>query len=911
MKSRYLGSCAAAALFAGAVHAQTAPAPAPAPALATAPVPAGAAAEQGAVATTPPAGAAPPPADATTSDIIVTATRRDESIQKVPLTIQAFTGATLSQLNVSNFNDLIKFTPNVTFGDNGPGAGSIFLRGLSTGFSGGQGVVAISDFPNVALYLDDQSLQFPGHNADIYVADLDRVEVLEGPQGTLFGGGAEAGAVRYITNKPKLDVFEGRVEGSAGGTAGGAPNGSFNATINIPVVRDTFAIRAVVYDDHHGGYIDNVPGTFTRGAFDHYANYLGTPTAVNQTNAGQYNNGPAVRNDYNPVDYIGGRVSAKWRINGDWDLLIAETYQTINTEGTFDQEVYSPDFVPLKSLQTVTFEPSYSRDRLSSTSWTLNGRIGDLRLVYTGAYTVRNLESQQDYTNYSRAFGEYYQCVGSGTGIGGGARFCYDPYSYWRETSRNTHMTHELRLSTPTDKRLRLIAGGFYERFRIEDDTEYDYKSIPVCTPSLIAADAGCLGLVQPNPASTQTKPGLRGPKVAFGQDLQRGYDQFAFFGSADVDITRKLTLTAGTRYYHYKEFETGSQFGTSAASCAEVLVCSTTAGADVNIDANDDHVTYHGFKSRVSLTWRPAAATTLYGTWSQGFRPGGFNRTFADILPDANGTPQYIRPNGYAPDTLTNWELGAKTDMLGGRVRLNVSAYYMIWDNVQIQFFNPTGGFGNTAFVTNGADFHVKGVEAQVAARPFRGASIGAGFTYNDSTQVSSPCLVSNYPGSLTLGRCITDYYKGGVDRAVQSPFGAIGSALPYSPHVQGDARLRYEWAGPDSLGFWVAGDVTYTGATYNQPSTYPSGEVASASATLGPNGVLIPGTRLLRYRMPGYAELDAQIGVRRDRWTASLFGENITDSHASTFTSADQFIKSEVVVRPLTYGLKLTYDF
>jgi outer membrane receptor protein involved in Fe transport len=472
-------------------------------------------------------------------------------------------------------------------------------------------------------------------------------------------------------------------------------------------------------------------------------------------------------------------------------------------------------------------------------------------------------------------------------------------------------MTHELRISTPADKRIRAIAGGFYEQFRIYDNTDFNYKSTPVCTNELIAADAGCLGLVQPNPNSTQNQPGVRGPQTAFGQDIQRGYDQYAFFGSIDVDILPNLTLTGGTRYYHYKEFQTGSQFQTTAASCAQVLVCSFTGVGDVNVDANNDRVVYRGFKSRASLAWKPTDHTLVYGTFSQGFRPGGFNRTFANILPDANGTPQYIRPNGYAPDKLTNWEMGLKTDLLDHKVQLNLSAYYMDWKNVQIQFFNPTGGFGNTAFVTNGANFHIKGVEAQVTARPFRGASINAGFTYNDSKQSSSPCLVSDYPGSSTFGQCVTSYYRGGVERPVQSPFGAKGSALPYSPHVQADLRLRYDWAGGNALGYWVGGGFTYTGATYNQPSTYPSGEVASASATPGPNGVLIPGTRLLRYRMPGFAQFDAQIGVRRDRWAASVFGQNLTNSNASTFTSAIQFIKSEVVLRPLTYGVKLSYDF
>ncbi|HEY0315776.1 MAG TPA: TonB-dependent receptor [Sphingomonas sp.] len=840
-----------------------------------------------------------------TGDIIVTATRRRESLQKVPITIQAFTGETLSQLNVVNFTDLLKYTPNVTYGNNGPGAGSIFMRGLSTGFAGSQSASTTGYFPNVALYLDDQSMQFPSRNADVYMADMERVEVLEGPQGTLFGGGAEAGAVRYITNKPKLDKFEGHIEGTAGGTVGGAPNGSFNATINLPIIQDKLAVRAVIYDDHHGGYIDNVPGTFTRMDVDHYNYYFNNGGHAlppgQQANSGQYNNAALAKKDFNPVDYTGGRISAKWQVNEDWDLLVSESYQKLDAQGTFNTQPYSDDFVKLGTLQTTVFTPSYNKDEYWNTAWTLNGKIGDFKVVYTGSYMTRHLDTQQDYTNYSRAYGEFYQCTGGSTGWGSGAPYCYTPYAYWHDTVRNTHMSHELRVSSPDDKRIRAIAGAYYEKFRIYDNMDFNYKSIPTCTATLIAADLGCSGVLQTYPGATANHPGLQADNTAFGEDVQRGYDQYAFFGSVDFDILHNLTLTAGTRYYHYKEFENGSQYQTYSGNCYQVLVCEVAGSGNVNIDANGDKVIYHGFKSRVSLNWKPSDHTLIFGTFSQGFRPGGFNRTAARILPDAEGTAQYLRPNGYTPDTLTNWEVGLKTDLFNHKVQFNLSAYYMVWENVQINFFNPAGGFGNTAFVTNGANFHVKGLEAQIVARPMAGLSVQGGFTYNDSKQVTSPCLHSDIANTLTSpGECITSYYKGGAEVPVQAPFGSIGSSLPYAPHVQGDLRLRYDWMGAARLKWFVSGGVSYTGATYNQPSTYPSGD-----------GVIVPGTTLLRYRMSGYALLDASIGVRRDAWSVSIFGENLTNSHASTFTSSAQFIKSEVVVRPMTYGLKIGFDF
>src|SRR3984885_9349626 len=140
------------------------------------------------------------------TEVVVTAQRRSENIQDVPIAIQAFTGESLERLNVSNFDDFVKYLPNVSSSSSGPGQSNVYMRGLSTGNQGIQSGGSINGFPNVAVYLDDQSGQLPGRNLDVYAADLERVEVLEGPQGTLFGAGAQAGVIRYITNKPKLNI---------------------------------------------------------------------------------------------------------------------------------------------------------------------------------------------------------------------------------------------------------------------------------------------------------------------------------------------------------------------------------------------------------------------------------------------------------------------------------------------------------------------------------------------------------------------------------------------------------------------------------------------------------------------------------------------------------------------------------
>ena len=851
-------------------------------------------------------------------DIVVTAQRRSESVQKVPMTIQALTGRTLSVLNITNVDSLLKYTPNVSYGTNGAGQGEIYMRGLSAGFRGNQSSATVGNFPNVAIYLDDQSMQFPGRNVDIYMADMDRVEVLEGPQGTLFGGSAEAGAIRYITNKPNLSAFSGNVEASAGLTDGGGPNGSLQATINAPIIPDKLAIRAVVYDDHQGGYIDNVPSTFTRSNQDLGNFYFGiTPTAGKcpnglpagaagfcaPPNSGQVNNFAIAKKDSNPLDYTGGRVSVKYQISDDWDILIAESAQSMVAAGLSVDYPVGSDFQPLKPLQVTSFTPSWDKDRYEDTSWTINGKIGPLKAIYTGSYMVRNISEQMDYTNYSRTIeGQYYQCTGGTTGFGGKS-FCFSPVANWQDTVRNTHLSNEVRISSPDDWRLRFIVGGYEEQFRIYDVMNFQYKSIPSCTPANLALALGggqpCLADVRTAPGSTANDPGVRGDTTAFGEDTQRGYDQYAAFGSVDYDlIPDVLTLTAGTRWYQYNEFEVGSQYGTGT-SCLDVPNGECTGGM-VNINNAMDKVTYSGFKSRASLTWHVNKDTLAYFLFSQGFRPGGYNRSVKAVIAGPGGAKQFEEPNGYAPDSLNNYEIGVKSQLFDHRLQLNLSAYYMDWSNVQFLLFNPTLGI-NTTFGINGPSYNVKGIEAQVVARVTEGLTVQGSASYNDDTQSDSPCLKDNIKGTPAFGQCITQTIVSGSSALVPfaNPFGSLGSVPAFSPTFQGNIRARYDWRIMDYKAFVMA-DANYTGSMFNQPATYPSGA-----------GVLIPNTTYLRYLQPAYATVDASVGIAKDQWYAEIYGTNLTNSDASTFTSSAQFIKSEVPLRPLVVGFKVGANF
>ncbi|MBS0613790.1 MAG: TonB-dependent receptor, partial [Proteobacteria bacterium] len=349
------------------------------------------------------------PADTGASDtlgeIVVTAQRRAESMQDVPISMQAFTGKTIAELNVATFDDYIKYLPNVTSANNGPGQNEIFMRGLSAGAQPSQGSGTTAAFPNVAIYLDNQSGQLPGRNLDVYAADIDRIEVLEGPQGTLFGSGAEAGMIRYITNEPKLNTTEGSVKAGYGITAHGDPNTDITGVINLPLIQDKLALRAVIYNDSRGGYIDNVPAKFTRRNTDvgiHYANYAavngqcpdGLPNAGYCVPPGSVsvNNSSIAAKAINPVTYKGLRVGLKFKVNDDWDFLLSQTYQNMASEGVFYQQPNGSNGEALNPLEVTLFNPSYDKDKFSNTAWTLNGKIGALRAVYTGGYLSRRVE---------------------------------------------------------------------------------------------------------------------------------------------------------------------------------------------------------------------------------------------------------------------------------------------------------------------------------------------------------------------------------------------------------------------------------------------------------------------------------------------------------------------------------------
>lgn len=851
-------------------------------------------------------------------EVIVTATRRAENIQDVPVTIQAFTGNTLAAANITSLDDLLRYTPNVTFSSQGPGQSVIYMRGMGGELRQDVSGAAQYAFPNVAIYLNDESMQFPARNVDVYMVDMERVEVDEGPQGTLFGGGAEAGAIRYITNRPKYNVFEGHAEAGYGFTDHGDPSNSENLTLNIPLVDNELAARLVIYNEREGGYIDNVPSTFTRSNNDQ-ANYLlnikpganglcpnGMPAGSGGFcalgGAPQANNYDIAANAQNATTYSGLRFSLQGQITDDWGVLITQSLSDLDAEGVYFDEPVGSDFQPLPPLSVTTFSPSYDHDRWESTAWTVNGQIGDIKLLYTGAYTNRHATQQMDYTNSSRGtLAMYYQCTGGSSGWGSGPPICYSPIAFWHDFVHNTHLTEEFRVSTPGDRRLRALGGAYYEDFRIYEEENYFDKTIPDCnSTNLTASLAGgppCVADVGPIPGSANEAGN------EFGQYVHRGYTQTAAYGSLDYDIVpRVLTVTGGTRWYQYRENESGPEFYTWIG-CMNVPngQCAGSIVPSLSPNGKELSATYTGFINRAGVTWHVNRDVMAYFTFSQGYRPGGFNIEQSKILKSANGAPQYLTPIGYSPDHLTNYEIGVKSELLNRTLLLNLSAYYMMWSDVQQSLTLLNFGFPFGSEV-NGASYDIKGFEVQFVSKPLMGVTLQGSATYNRTSQSNSPCLVGNISGAPSFGQCITTAVPVGSSTVApfSNPYGMLGASLPFAPSWQANVHARYDWTVGDYYP-WVLAGVSYTGGMYN----YPVGTPSCVGA------FMVPNTIRQRCLTPSYYTLDGSIGAAKGSWTIGIYGANLANSRASRLTAENQWTLTETPVRPRTIGIKFSVTF
>ena len=536
-------------------------------------------------------------AHAQLEEVVVTATKRTESAQDIPITIQALGEDTLEDLGIGNFKDYIKNLAGVTSGGRGPGRNEIFIRGVSTGKGGLKIAGAVGLEPTVALYLDEAPISMGGRNIDPYMTDMNRVEVLPGPQGTLYGASSQAGTVRLITNKPEFNEFSGGIDLMGSNTSSADNSSAIEAYANIPLVDDKLAARVAVYRAKEGGYINNVSGSRLLP----YSNPgLGGREPAERAIS---TNEDLVEDNFNDATYEGYRASLRWAPNDDWDVQLQHTSQTIETEGVWD---YDPT---LGDLNSESYQPDFADDEFDLTTWTVSGRMANLDLIYTGSYLDRLVEGISDYSGYANngPYIPYYICNTSYTSCGETAFFLDQYYN----TERTTH---EFRVNTDADRRLRAMIGVFADDTENVEQGDWNYPS---------SVEAGFVPNA-PIPGATSSNPNTRPPGVVFFNDFTRSKKELSFFGELYYDISDDVTATFGVRRYDIEIGLKGSSnfanrdYGTGdldwGRNVDEVLEGSSPA------DLSDTIM-------KLNVQWNIDDSTMIYGTWSEGYRPGGFNR--------------------------------------------------------------------------------------------------------------------------------------------------------------------------------------------------------------------------------------------------------------------------------------------
>jgi outer membrane receptor protein involved in Fe transport len=678
------------------------------------------------------------PSDIGDAEIIVTATRRDASLQDVPISLQALGERTLDEQNVASFDDYVKLLPSVSFQSFGPGQSQLSFRGIN---SGGDGLDAGS-LPTTGTYLDEIPITTVGATPDLHIYDIARVEALSGPQGTLFGASSLSGTLRIITNKPDPTKLEGGYDLAVTKFGKGDAGGSIEGFVNVPLAENA-AIRLVGFYKKDGGYIDN---TFAERTFTLDDGDPDTNLTVN--------NNALVEDDFNTSKSYGGRAALKIDLDDDWTLSPTFVYQRLETRGAF---LYDPR---VGDLEVHDFSPSYNKDRWWQAALTIEGKVGNWDVVYSGGYFKRRVQNEIDYSYYTVAYDTYgYYATYFPDGNGG----FLNPTQRQKLDYNFTKHTQELRFSSPPEESLRLTAGAFFQRQTNDIDAQYQIPGIGAVPQS---------GLIWFQPVVGDT---------VYLKRLKRADHDYAMFGEANLDLTPTVTLTAGIRGFIAHNTLTGF----SGFSYNITPACLPTDNPDipcVNVypegatSAIPKKVDEAGETHKVNLTWKVTPDAMIYGTYSTGYRPGGVNRN-----------PRY---GPFSSDKLSNFEFGWKTTWLDGKLRWNGALFYQKWDDMQFALARP-GDAGVTS-IANVGGAKSMGVESDILLR-LGGLQFSASASYIDA-KLTEPFCEEDGSGAIT---CTPK-----------------GTRLPIQPKFKTNATLRYSFPLGSAEAF-AQGGVQYQSGT------------------------------------------------------------------------------------------------
>ena len=810
-------------------------------------------------------------------EIVVTATRRAETASKVPVSVSAFSQEQMDSQGLKKVDDLVRYTPGLRFTRATNGGNNISIRGISSGAGAGTTGVYIDDTP-----IQARNLAYAAGTTFPALFDLERVEVLRGPQGTLFGAGSEGGTIRFIQTAPGLTDYSGYARAEVSTTNGGDPSYEGGAAFGGPIIDGKLGFRVSAFYREDGGYIDGITGT---------------PVVLDPTgDAGRasltFANRQVVRKNTNSSTVTGVRGALKWQVTDDIDVTPSLTYQNLERNDGFDtfwpaattgssgyaRPIYiagDPATNPLVS-QLAAPDRDEGQDEFYLPALLVNWNLGPVQLVSNTSYFDRDSSQWMDFTGYYLWF----------YGVAANPRPGDKSASLYENKQKN--FVQEVRLqSTDADARLTWVTGLFFS-----DSKQRGLQDIGVN----FLANAARVGAFYLPFGGTPNGPPFGAGHSAFENyfgvppdagsslwriDFRAEDQQIAAFAQTDFKLTEQLKLTTGIRFSRNKLDFGANYAGPENNQNAPLGLPGPVLPPLYSTAALKS--SENAWTPKVGLSYEIDDNNMVYTTAAKGFRPAGASQQVPitcnqDLIDfgyvDANGDP--AQPLKYDSDTVWSYEVGTKNRLFGNRVLLDASAYYIKWKNIQTNLFLTNCA---ESFTNNIAEATSTGFDFSLQVNPLAGMLVTGTVGYNKSQFGAD-------------GRS-----PGGVRVVTKDAF-VPGSPAPWVYSLS----AQYDFSLFQSRGFYVRSDFSHSAEERRIGATDPNS--TSFNRDLSP--------------IEAYSTINARIGTIVGSADLSLFVNNLTNEdpslaagNRSALTGLKRYIWTDATLRPRTVGVFVSYRY
>jgi iron complex outermembrane receptor protein len=800
-------------------------------------------------------------------EVIVTAQKRVANLQDVPFSVSATSQDQIRNSGSQGLPDLARNIAGFSVADLGPGQSQMAIRGISSG-------QVIRDQPGVkeqvGVYLDESAISVALFTPDLELFDLERFEVLRGPQGTLFGAGSEAGTVRYITRQPQLGTYEvysdASVETVQNGSQGGMARGAFNVPLG-----DTAAARLVLYYHHLPGFIDAIQP------------------------------GGGVNKDVNDGDRTGARLSLLIKPNDALSITPRVVYQNLTTNGFPRVDLYNILANPYTAIAPVSIgdREQYTQqregllDQFVLSDLKIDYDIGPATLTSITSYTHRNVRVLRDATQLTGSI--TFDALGIPDQ--GPVRLTSPLYD---RTGLNV-ISEEVRFASNGAQTIDWLLGGFFQHVN-----RHYGQSLPTPTYD------GLIG-------APSTDFGAPSPDIPFYSDLSYRLKQYAAFGEATWHVTSQWALTGGLRYYKFTEDKSllfGGVFGFVPEGVpGQTCVTGTGPGSPNTCvtQATPASTDSSGTSPRVILSYKPTDDAQLYAQAARGFRLGGINDPINLLLCSPTDKVVFGNNPNWKDEKTWDYELGAKTQWLDRRLTLNIDVFY---SNIKDLQATTTAGTCSSRVVFNVPTARSAGVELELFARPNNNWDFGVSASYIDAKLTSSVTSTIPPPAGSPPGTASTVVVVGGL---------ADGNRLPTSPKGQAAAYVGFTQPLSSERDFFANLTIQYVGSSFSQfENEQPNWGTLCVGCPTGPTdararldafgGPLSTNSFQFNPELSSYTIGNLRVGLKTDHWQGAIYINNLWDETAHLALDYERGRTARLAYltnQPRTYGLFGSYRF